>query len=56
MTHITIVVNRGLVEDVYSDSKDVVVDVIDLDSDNDSDYEAAQKALYETKQNMQRVL
>ena len=50
MKKVYIVVEEGLVQAVYADESDVEVELIDLDSTDPAEYEAAMKAFEEMRE------
>ena len=50
MTNIVIVVKDGLVTDVFSRNKDVVCEIIDFDTQDESEYKVAEKRLAQIEQ------
>ena len=50
MTNVVIVVKDGLITDVFSRNKDVVCEVIDFDTQVESEYKSAEKRLAQIEQ------
>ena len=50
MTNVVIVVKDGLITDVFSRNKDVVCEIIDFDTQDESEYKVAEKRLAQIEQ------